>query len=85
MEQLVECIQVSSCIQEMYDRELKESLMMLPVDLERMIPIIRGLCESLKIMGIQLQGQIESIPLEERISAAWTNTAQTGKCGHEER
>lgn len=44
--------------------------MMMPVDLERMMPLIRALPESLKPMGIQLQGQIASLSKGERAVAA---------------
>jgi len=57
----------------MYDRELKPNLsspMLLPADPERMTPLIRGLPDSLKPIGIQLQGRTQNTPSEERIAAA---------------
>jgi len=56
-----------------YDRELKPDLsspMLLPADPERMTPLIRGLPDSLKPIGIQLQGRIQNSPSEERTAAA---------------
>jgi len=44
--------------------------MLLPTDPERMTPLIRGLPDSLKPIGIQLQGRIQNIPGEERTAAA---------------
>ncbi|KGL80795.1 hypothetical protein N309_06728, partial [Tinamus guttatus] len=73
VDQLVESVQTAVCLQMMYDRELKPnqgSLMMLPVDPERMTPLIRGLPDSLKPIGIQLQGRIQNILDGERITAA---------------
>ncbi|XP_071436803.1 uncharacterized protein [Pithys albifrons albifrons] len=70
--QIVESVQKAACLQMMHDRELtprRESPMMLPVNPERMIPLIRGLPESLKPIGIQLKGQIESLTKEERAAA----------------
>ncbi|GAB0189146.1 hypothetical protein GRJ2_001379900 [Grus japonensis] len=69
VDQLVESVQKAACLQMMYDRELS-SPMLLPVDPERMTPLIRGLPDSLKPIGIQLQGKIQNIPSEERIAAA---------------
>ncbi|XP_054677814.1 uncharacterized protein LOC129204954 [Grus americana] len=73
VDQLVESVQKAACLQMMYDRELKPNLsspMLLPVDPERMMPLIRGLPDSLKPIGIQLQGRIQNTPSEERIMAA---------------
>ena len=73
VDQLLESVQKAACLQMMYDRELKPNLsspMLLPVDPERMTPLIRGLPNSLKPIGIQLRGKIQNIPREERITAA---------------
>ncbi|XP_048793816.1 uncharacterized protein LOC125689990 [Lagopus muta] len=64
-DQLVESVQKAACLQMMYDRKLQphhESPMMMPVDPERMTALIRGLPESLKPIGIQLQGKIQAMP-----------------------
>ncbi|GAB0205260.1 hypothetical protein GRJ2_002991600 [Grus japonensis] len=73
VDQLLESVQKVACLQMMYDWELKPNLsspMLLPVDPERMTPLIRGLPNSLKPIGIQLRGKIQNIPREERITAA---------------
>ncbi|XP_074669759.1 uncharacterized protein LOC141918811 [Strix aluco] len=73
VDQLVESVQKAACLQMMYDRELKPnqgSPMMMPVDPERMTPLIRGLPDSLKPIGIQLQGKIQNTPNAERMTAA---------------
>lgn len=73
VDQLVESVQKAACLQMMYDRELKpnqSSPMMMPVDPERMTPLIRGLPDSLKPIGIQLQGKIQNTPKGERTAAA---------------
>ena len=57
----------------MEDRELKpnqSSPMMMPVDLERMTPLMQGLSDSLKPIGIQLQGKIQNTSEVERTTAA---------------
>ena len=67
----------SACLQMMYDRKMQphcESPMMMPVDPERMIALIRGLPESLKPIGIQLQGKIQATSLEERTRAVLEGT-----------
>uniref|UniRef100_A0A663EGK8 Uncharacterized protein n=1 Tax=Aquila chrysaetos chrysaetos TaxID=223781 RepID=A0A663EGK8_AQUCH len=72
VDQLVESVQKAACLQMMYNRELKPhqgSPMMMPVDPERMTPLIRGLPDSLKPIGIQLQGRIQNTPDGERITA----------------
>ncbi|KFP93488.1 hypothetical protein N329_12445, partial [Haliaeetus albicilla] len=72
VDQLVESVQKAACLQMMYDRELKPhqcSLMMMPVDPERMTPLIWGLHDSLKPIRIQLQGRIQNTPNGERIMA----------------
>ncbi|XP_040977178.1 uncharacterized protein LOC121232785 [Aquila chrysaetos chrysaetos] len=72
VDQLVESVQKAACLQMMYDRELKPhqgSPMMMPVDPERMTPLIRGLPDSLKPIGIQLQGRIQKTPDGERFMA----------------
>ncbi|XP_072184206.1 uncharacterized protein [Excalfactoria chinensis] len=76
-DQLVESVQKAACLQMMYDRKLQphhESPMMMPVDPERMTPLIRGLPESLKPIGIQLQGKIQAMPRGERTRAALEGT-----------
>ncbi|XP_065592066.1 uncharacterized protein LOC136048350 [Cyrtonyx montezumae] len=78
VDQLVENVQKAACLQMMYDRKLQlhhESPMMLPVDPERMTPLIRGLPESLKPIGIQLQGKIQAMPQGERTRAMLEGTA----------
>ncbi|XP_065592015.1 uncharacterized protein LOC136048321 [Cyrtonyx montezumae] len=78
VDQLVESVQKAACLQMMYDRKLQphhESPMMMPVDPERMTPLIRGLPESLKPIGIQLQGKIQAMPQGERIQAALEGAA----------
>ncbi|XP_074667200.1 uncharacterized protein LOC141917704 [Strix aluco] len=73
VDQLVESVQKAACLQTMYDRELKPnqgSLMMMPVDPERMTPLIWGLPDSLKAIGIQLQGKIQNTPNAERMTAS---------------
>lgn len=54
----------AACLQMMHDRELTpryESRMMMPVDPEIMIPLIRGHPEAMKPVSIQIKGQIESL------------------------
>lgn len=73
VDQLVESVQKAACLQMMYDRGLKPnqgSQMMIPVDPERMTPLIRGLPDSLKPIGIQLKGRIQNTSNGERIMAA---------------
>ncbi|XP_068277935.1 uncharacterized protein [Nyctibius grandis] len=75
VDQLVENVHKAACLQMMYDRELKlrqESPMMIPVDPERMTPLVRGLPDSLKPLGIQLQGTIRNTPQSARVTAALT-------------
>ncbi|XP_068277942.1 uncharacterized protein [Nyctibius grandis] len=75
VDQLVENVQKAACLQMMYDQELKlrqESPMMIPVDPERMTPLIRGLPDSLKPLGIQLQGTIRNTPQSAQVTAALT-------------
>ncbi|XP_069631326.1 LOW QUALITY PROTEIN: uncharacterized protein [Haliaeetus albicilla] len=72
VDQLVESVQKAACLQMMYDRELKPhqgSPMMMPVNPKRMTPLIWGLPDSLKPIGIQLQGRIQNTPNGERIMA----------------
>uniref|UniRef100_A0A8B9M0A1 Uncharacterized protein n=1 Tax=Accipiter nisus TaxID=211598 RepID=A0A8B9M0A1_9AVES len=72
VDQLVESVQKAACLQMMYDWELKPHQgfpMMMPVDPERMTPLVRGLPDSLKPIGIQLQGRIQNTPNGERIMA----------------
>jgi len=64
----------------MYDRKLQphhESPMMMPVDPERMTPLIRGLPESLKPIGIQLQGKIQAMSQGERAQAVLEGTVSS--------
>lgn len=71
VDQLVENVQKAACLQMMYDRELKqESPIVIPVDPERMTPLILGLPDSLKAIGIQLQGKIQATSQSERAVAA---------------
>ena len=77
VDQLVESVQKAACLQMMYDRKLQphhESPMMMPVDPERMTALIRGLPESLKPIGIQLQGKIQAMCQGERTRAALEGT-----------
>ncbi|PKU32796.1 endogenous retrovirus group 3 member 1 env polyprotein [Limosa lapponica baueri] len=70
VDQLMESVQKAACLQMLHNCELRpqqESPMMLPVDPERMTPLIRGLPESLKLTSIQLQGTIRAL---ERVTAA---------------
>ncbi|XP_052529540.1 uncharacterized protein LOC128076184 [Tympanuchus pallidicinctus] len=76
-DQLVESVQKAACLQLMYDRKLQphhESPMMMPVDPERMTPLIRGLPESLKPIGIQLQARIQAMSQGERTRAVLEET-----------
>ncbi|XP_069631239.1 LOW QUALITY PROTEIN: uncharacterized protein [Haliaeetus albicilla] len=73
VDQLVESVQKAACLQMMYDQKLEptqESSMMMSVDPERMTPLIRGLPDSLKPIGIQLQGKIQAMPQGESVGAA---------------
>ncbi|GAB0210179.1 hypothetical protein GRJ2_003483700 [Grus japonensis] len=73
VDQLVESVQKAACLQVMYDRKLEprqESPMMMPADPERMTPLIRGLPNSLKLIGIQLHGKIQAMPQGDRVAAA---------------
>ncbi|XP_010116908.1 PREDICTED: LOW QUALITY PROTEIN: uncharacterized protein LOC104478290 [Chlamydotis macqueenii] len=82
VDQLVESVQKAACLQMMKkERKLTpgcESPMMLPVDPESMTPLIRGLPEPLKSMGILLQKTIEAFGPLERLEGfvrgpkAWT-------------
>ena len=70
----------SACLQMMYDRKMQphcESPMMMPVDPERMIALIRGLPESLKPIGIQLQGKIQAMSQGERAQAVLEGTVSS--------
>ena len=74
---LVENVQKAACLQMIYDRKLQphdESPVMMPVDPERMIPLIRGLPESLKLIGIQLQEKIKALSQGERTWAVLEGT-----------
>ncbi|XP_052631079.1 LOW QUALITY PROTEIN: uncharacterized protein LOC128136025, partial [Harpia harpyja] len=73
VDELVERVQKAACLQMMYDRKLEptqESPMMMSVDPERMTPLIRGLPDSLKLIGIQLQGKIQAMPQGKSVAAA---------------
>ncbi|XP_068265466.1 LOW QUALITY PROTEIN: uncharacterized protein [Nyctibius grandis] len=75
VDQLVENVQKAACLQMMHDGELKfrqESPVMVPVDPERMTPLVRGLPDSLKPLGIQLQSTIRNTPQSARVTAALT-------------
>ena len=77
VDQLVENVQKAACLQMMYDKKLQphhESPMMMTVDPERMTPLIRGLPESLKPIGIQLQGKIQALSQGERTQAVLEGT-----------
>ncbi|XP_072183427.1 uncharacterized protein [Excalfactoria chinensis] len=81
IDQLVESVQKAACLQMMYDRKLQprhESPMMLPVDPERMTPLIRGLPESLKPIGIQLQSKIQAMSQGERARAVLEGAGTSG-------
>ncbi|KFV71562.1 hypothetical protein N307_10040, partial [Dryobates pubescens] len=69
MNQIMENVQKAACLQMIYERELKhhfESPLSLLVDANRMTPLIRGLPDSLKIRGIELQKEIANTPLSSR-------------------
>ena len=71
--QLVDNVQKAACLQIIYDRKLQphhESAMLLPVNPERLTPLIRGLPELLKPIGIQLQGKVQTVSQGERTWAA---------------
>ncbi|XP_071587777.1 uncharacterized protein [Heliangelus exortis] len=81
VDQLVESVQKAACLQMMNDRMLDmrfSSPMLLPVDPERMTPLIRGLPESLKPMGIQLQGQIRATAPQDHLLAALDHVVNPG-------
>jgi len=62
---LIGSVQKAASLQMMYDRKLQpqhESPMMMPIDPKRMTPLIRGLPELLKPIGIHLQGKIQAVP-----------------------
>ena len=70
VDQLVGSVQKAACLQMMYGRRLESrqgSPMMVPVDPEGMTPLIRGLPDSLKPTGIQLQGKIQNTPISGRV------------------
>ncbi|XP_067999041.1 uncharacterized protein [Melanerpes formicivorus] len=73
MNQVMESVQRAACLQMIYERELKhhfESPLSLLVDANRMSPLLRGLPDSLKIRGIQLQKEIADTPISSRMQAA---------------
>uniref|UniRef100_A0A8C5TJH5 Uncharacterized protein n=1 Tax=Malurus cyaneus samueli TaxID=2593467 RepID=A0A8C5TJH5_9PASS len=76
-DQLLESVHKAACLQMMCSRKLvpfQESPMMLTVDAERLTPLIRGLPDSLKPLGIQLQGSIQALGPLERMAAALQST-----------
>ncbi|XP_068265467.1 uncharacterized protein [Nyctibius grandis] len=83
VDQLVENVQKAACLQMMHDGELKfrqESPVMVPVDPERMTPLVRGLPDSLKPLGIQLQSTIRNTPQSARVTAALTRAVTPDRC-----
>ncbi|KFU86710.1 hypothetical protein M959_01837, partial [Chaetura pelagica] len=69
-DQLLESVHKAACLQMIHERRLNprcESPMMLPVNPEIMIPLIRGLPESLKPTGINLQRTTASMGPAERL------------------
>ncbi|XP_068009494.1 uncharacterized protein [Melanerpes formicivorus] len=73
MNQIMENVQKAACLQMIYERELKhhfESPLSLLVDANRMTALVRGLPDSLKIRGIQLQKEIADTPISSRMQAA---------------
>ncbi|XP_071585765.1 LOW QUALITY PROTEIN: uncharacterized protein [Heliangelus exortis] len=81
VDQLVESVQKAACLQMMNDRKLDmrySSPMLLPVDPEQMTPLIWGLLESLKAMGIQLQGQIRATAPQDCLLAALEHVVNPG-------
>ncbi|XP_074775790.1 uncharacterized protein LOC141966683 [Athene noctua] len=71
-DQLLESVHKAACLQMIHERKLVpgcESPMMLPVDPEIMTPLIRGLPELLKSMGIDLQRTIASLGPAEKLES----------------
>lgn len=67
----------------MHDQELKlrqESPVMIPVNLERMTPLIRGLPDSLEPLGIQLQNAITNTQQSARVAAALAGVLTPDHC-----
>ncbi|XP_074996699.1 LOW QUALITY PROTEIN: uncharacterized protein LOC142078063 [Calonectris borealis] len=88
VDQLVESVHKAACLQMMYDRKLEprqESPVMMPVDPERMTPLIRGLLDSLKPIGIQLQGKTQAMPQSERVAAALEGLTPDRHCQSPDR
>ncbi|XP_051499549.1 uncharacterized protein LOC127396039 [Apus apus] len=82
MEQILESVQKAACLQMMHNGQLnpyQESPMLLTVDPERMTPLIRGLPESLRPVGIQLQGQIKATSPLARLEEIVTQDHNTQK------
>ncbi|XP_064032420.1 uncharacterized protein LOC135192963 [Pogoniulus pusillus] len=82
MNQIMENVQKAACLQMVYDRELKhhfESPLSLLVDSKRMTPLVRGLPDSLKMKGIQLQKEIADTPLTSRIQATLRENLTPGR------
>ncbi|XP_064032466.1 uncharacterized protein LOC135193003 [Pogoniulus pusillus] len=82
MNQIMENVQKAACLQMVYDRELKhhfESPLSLLVDPKRMTPLVRGLPDSLKMKGIQLQKEIADTPLTSRIQATLRENLTPGR------
>ncbi|XP_071657723.1 uncharacterized protein [Patagioenas fasciata] len=69
-EQLLESLHKAACLQMIHERQLIpecESPMMLPVNPDMMTPLIRGLPESLKSIGINIQRTITLMSPVERL------------------
>ncbi|XP_063997244.1 uncharacterized protein LOC135173955 [Pogoniulus pusillus] len=82
MNQIMGNVQKAACLQMVYDRELKhhfESPLSLLVDPKRMTPLVRGLPDSLKMKGIQLQKEIADTSLTSRIQAALRENLTPGR------
>ncbi|XP_064032327.1 uncharacterized protein LOC135192880 [Pogoniulus pusillus] len=82
MNQIMENVQKAACLQMVYDRELKhhfESPLSLLVDPKRMTPLVRGLPDSLKMKGIQLQKEIADTPHTSRIQATLRENLTPGR------
>ncbi|XP_064032321.1 uncharacterized protein LOC135192875 [Pogoniulus pusillus] len=80
--QIMENVQKAACLQMVYDRELKhhfESPLSLLVDPKPMTPLVRGLPDSLKMKGIQLQKEIADTPFTSRIQAALRENLTPGR------
>ncbi|XP_009571611.1 PREDICTED: LOW QUALITY PROTEIN: uncharacterized protein LOC104072469 [Fulmarus glacialis] len=88
VDQLVESAHKAACLQMMYDWKLEprqESPMMMPVDPEPMTALMRGLPDSLKPIGIQLQGKIQAMLQSERVAAALEGLTPDRHCWSPDR